>query len=287
MNIGAALLPLVTGIIDLGSTTLTFGDIYIKGSGSNSHKITGTTPTAARVFNLPDASSNSVIPDTGATNNFITGISSGGVISKAQPGSSNLSDSTNIALRNNSNSWSSSQIPDAMGTRDLGSTSFAWNNIYFAGSGSSYHRWTGTTPTGARVHTTPDANSNTVQPATGSAGQAVSGISSAGVLAFTSFFAVPTVPSAKTANFNASVGNTYRVDLSGGAFTATLDTAASVAGQRIRIKVTAVGGGQLTIATTSSQTIDDGSTTSFTTTAVSVGDGWEFESDGTNWMIWG
>lgn len=73
-TIGTAPLPLTTGQITLRGNTLT-----------------STATTAARTFTLPDANSNSVVPDTGASNNFLTAISSGGVISKAQPAFSNLS----------------------------------------------------------------------------------------------------------------------------------------------------------------------------------------------------
>jgi hypothetical protein len=53
-----------------------------------------TDPTVSdKTVTFPNANSNTVIPDTGAANNFLTAISSGGVISKAQPAFSNLSGS--------------------------------------------------------------------------------------------------------------------------------------------------------------------------------------------------
>lgn len=50
-----------------------------------------------------------VVADTGASNNFLTAISAAGVISKAQPSSSNLSDAANIPLLNAANTFSLKQ----------------------------------------------------------------------------------------------------------------------------------------------------------------------------------
>lgn len=94
-----------------------------------------------------------------------------------------------------------------------------------------------------------------------------------------------TISSSHTTGFTASYGTVERCDVSAGGFTVTLPSASSHTGESIRIKVTIIGGGQLTVATTSSQTIDDGVTTSFVTTNVGVGDAWELMSDGSNWLI--
>jgi hypothetical protein len=87
----AAVTPNVAGGTDIGSTALPFANLYVGGAATNNNKITSAATAAARTFTLPDANSNSVIPDTGASNNFLTAISSGGVISKAQPAFSNIS----------------------------------------------------------------------------------------------------------------------------------------------------------------------------------------------------
>jgi hypothetical protein len=50
-----------------------------------------TDPTADRTVTIPNADSTTVQPDAGASNNFLTAISSSGVISKAQPSFTNLS----------------------------------------------------------------------------------------------------------------------------------------------------------------------------------------------------
>lgn len=100
-NIGAAVATQISGLTspvtpnaaggtDLGSVGLPFANAYVGGSATNNIKITGTA-TAARTFTLPDANCNPVQPDTGASNNFLTAISSAGVISKAQPAFSNIS----------------------------------------------------------------------------------------------------------------------------------------------------------------------------------------------------
>lgn len=55
------------------------------------HILSFTTATGNRTHTFPDANSNTVIPDAGTSNNFLTAISSGGVISKAQPAFTNIS----------------------------------------------------------------------------------------------------------------------------------------------------------------------------------------------------
>lgn len=94
---GTGLLPVTAGASDIGSTALPWANIYVGTAATNNSKITSVATASARTFTLPDADSNSVIPDTGASNNFLTAISSGGVISKAQPAFSNLSGVGTIA----------------------------------------------------------------------------------------------------------------------------------------------------------------------------------------------
>lgn len=177
--------PSVDGGVGLGLLNQAWSGLYIDTNGSTgSVQIVTGTLTGSRTCTLPNADSNPVIPDTGAANNFLTGISSGGVISKAQPSSSNLSDSSNIALRNNSNSWSTAQLPNTAGTIDLGSTTLPFRNFYVRGAGTNYTLITTASLNGNRTFTLPNANSNPVQPASGAAGQFVTGIDSAGVISF-------------------------------------------------------------------------------------------------------
>ncbi len=89
-NINTSLLPQVGQ--DIGALGTAWRNIFLYGSGtygSTAIELTGT-PTGFRTVTFPDANSNTVIPDTGAANNFLTAISSGGVISKAQPTVSNI-----------------------------------------------------------------------------------------------------------------------------------------------------------------------------------------------------
>jgi hypothetical protein len=83
--------PNAAGTIDLGTTALPFRNVIIGGAATNNTKLVSTTTTAQRTVTFPNADSNTVIPDTGSANNFLTAISAGGVISKAQPSFSNLS----------------------------------------------------------------------------------------------------------------------------------------------------------------------------------------------------
>ena len=92
VSINASLAPQAT--LDLGDSTHPWEFLYLYGAGTygaNNQKITSTAPTAARTFTLPDADSNPVQPFAGASNEFVTAISSAGVISHAQPAFSNLS----------------------------------------------------------------------------------------------------------------------------------------------------------------------------------------------------
>lgn len=82
---------------DIGTTALPFANVYVGTAATNNNKITSAATSAARTFTLPNANSNSVIPDTGASNQFLTAISSGGVISKAQPAFSNISGTATAA----------------------------------------------------------------------------------------------------------------------------------------------------------------------------------------------
>ncbi len=93
----SAITPNAAGGTDIGSAALPLANIYVGGAATNNNKITSAVTAAARTFTLPDANSNSVIPDTGASNNFLTAISSGGVISKAQPAFSNISGTATAA----------------------------------------------------------------------------------------------------------------------------------------------------------------------------------------------
>ena len=93
----AAQIPSAFGTIDLGSTTRPWKDIYLANGGANYSILRSGTLTGNRIVTFPDANSNTVQPDTGASNNFLTAISSSGVISKAQPAFSNLSGNATVA----------------------------------------------------------------------------------------------------------------------------------------------------------------------------------------------
>lgn len=86
-----AQLPNAAGTIDLGSTALPFRNLYVGGAATNNNKIASATTTAARTFTLPDADSNSVVPSNAVSNQFLTAISSAGVISRAQPAFTDIS----------------------------------------------------------------------------------------------------------------------------------------------------------------------------------------------------
>ncbi len=88
------------------------------------------------------------------------------------------------------------------------------------------------------------------------------------------------VTAVKTGAFGPVEGDLVRCNVSGGGFTVTLPTAASLAGAGIAVKKTTSSGNTLTIACTGGETIDGSATYTITS---NLG-GASFISDGTNWM---
>jgi collagen type VII alpha len=82
---------------------------------------------------------------------------------------------------------------------------------------------------------------------------------------------------AKTATYTATT-NDYTVDCTSGTFTVTLPTAVGATGRVYIVKNS--GAGTITVATTSSQTIDGVSTVSLATNAVT-----RVQSNGSNWIV--
>lgn len=122
-SFSAAQIPNAFGTIDLGSTTFPFKDLYLGNGGSNYTLLRSGVLTGNRTVTFPDANSNTVQPDTGAANNFLTAISSAGVISKAQPAFSNLTGTATIAqggTNNGSLSVAAGAIPRGDGTKLTG-----------------------------------------------------------------------------------------------------------------------------------------------------------------------
>lgn len=176
--------PSTAGSKDLGTALLPWGNLYVGGAATNNNKVTSATTTGARVFTLPDANSNSIVPLGSATSNqWIQYVDSSGVQHLSQPASSNLSDAANIALVNNANNFSTAQLPSAFGTIDLGSTTKPWRDVYVADNGGTkYTKVTNTALTNNRTLTLPNADSNTVIPDTGASNNFLTAISAGGVI---------------------------------------------------------------------------------------------------------
>ena len=90
---------------------------------------------------------------------------------------------TDTAYVDAANDWSTAQLPSAMGTIDLGSTTANWRNLYLGGA-TYYQEITSASLSGNRTFTTPDANSNSVVPSSAGSHQWANGISSAGVVSY-------------------------------------------------------------------------------------------------------
>lgn len=93
-----AQLPNAANAIDVGSTALPFRNFFI-GAANAATKFVSGASGAERTVTFPDANSNTVQPDTGAASNFLTAISSAGVISKAQPDFSDLSGGIDLSTQ--------------------------------------------------------------------------------------------------------------------------------------------------------------------------------------------
>jgi len=89
------------------------------------------------------------------------------------------------------------------------------------------------------------------------------------------------VTAVKTSAYNAIIGDLVLVDPTGGAFTVTLPTAVGVVGRSIRIFNNTASTTAVTVATTSSQTINGSSSATMNTAHA----GKEFTSDGANWVM--
>ena len=95
LTLSAGLTPASAAGIDAGTAALPFKDVYLAGSSTtpatNHFKLTGSSTGGPRTVTLPDANSVAVVPDAGAANQFVTGITAAGAITKAQPAFANLS----------------------------------------------------------------------------------------------------------------------------------------------------------------------------------------------------
>jgi hypothetical protein len=105
--------PTGGAIADSIGNSVEFGkDIIVAGSSTNpatnKFQITGASTGGVRTVTLADGNSVSVIPDAGTANNFLTGISSTGVITKAQPTFAGLSGNIAVAQLNSGTGASSS-----------------------------------------------------------------------------------------------------------------------------------------------------------------------------------
>ena len=95
-------------------------DIIVAGSSSspttNKFQITGASTGGTRTVTLADANSVTVVPDTGAANNFLTGITNAGVITKAQPNFASLTGNVAVSQLNSGTGASASTFWRGDGT---------------------------------------------------------------------------------------------------------------------------------------------------------------------------
>lgn len=181
--------PNAVNSYDLGTTSKWWRRLYLGDSSSYYTLLDTASLTDNRTVNFPDANSTTVVPDTGASNNFLTAISSSGAISKAQPSFSNLSGTassgqlpSNVAYTDSANSFTASQTPNAVNSIDLGSSTKWWRYAYLGDSASYYTQLNTAALTANRTVNFPDADSTTVQPSSAVSNQFVTGIGADGVI---------------------------------------------------------------------------------------------------------
>ncbi|ABF42396.1 hypothetical protein Acid345_3395 [Candidatus Koribacter versatilis Ellin345] len=89
--LGGTVAPSAAGGGSVGTAALPFGNAYFGGAATNNFHFNLPSFTAARTLYVPDANSTAVVPDTGASHNYLTAVSATGVISKAQPAFTDIS----------------------------------------------------------------------------------------------------------------------------------------------------------------------------------------------------
>jgi hypothetical protein len=166
------------------------------------------------------------------------------------------------------------------GTITLAATASAGTpNFVLKGSGTFALRPTSNGTNAIRLQNA-DGTSNILVADTSNARIAIGGTTPTSVLDVRGAIGLPL--SSKTGAYTATAtDSTLLGDTTGGAFSITLPSAASITGRVYTIKRTSAGSNNLTVATTSSQTID-GSTTYV------LGSQYKYvtvQSDGSNWVI--
>jgi hypothetical protein len=140
--------------------------------------LSNNTTAQTRTIRVPDANCCAVVPDTGATNNVLTGISAAGVISKAQLGFSSLSGTATNAQLPTTISGKSFTDTNTLAIKDAGN--FVLENASDTTKTATFALSNITTGTN-RIINIPDANSCTVQPNAGTSHQWLASVSSQGV----------------------------------------------------------------------------------------------------------
>lgn len=118
--LAVGVVPVTAASADVGAASLPFKQLYLAGSSTNpatnKFQITGASTGGTRTVTLADGNSVSVLPDAGAANQFVTGITSAGVITKAQPTFASLSGNVTVAQMNGGGGASASTFWRGDGT---------------------------------------------------------------------------------------------------------------------------------------------------------------------------
>ena len=193
LNVGAAGANNI--LLQVDATTQMIFEGSVADAAETEFRVTNCTDTGADcLVTFPDADSTTVQPDTGAASNFLTAISTTGVISKAQPAFTDVSGTAAAGqvpnLENLNGTLNGAQLDQTDNYTWTGQHDYDTAEILsaipirFEGltDDNIYTTITITDPTVGRTFTLPNADSNSVQPTTCGGTDKVSAISALGVI---------------------------------------------------------------------------------------------------------
>jgi len=193
--------PTFTGTVTSPVLNLTNNTNQLVLGTTNTMTFTMASLTGSHIFTLPNADSNSIIPSSAPSNQFATGISSGGVVSYAQPAFSNISGIAGISQGGTGQSTANTAF-NALAPSQTG------NINYFLQTDGSNTSWQ---PLGSFGVTSFNTRVGDVVPLTDD--YTVSQVTGAAPLASPAFTGTPTAPTQTQGDGSTKLATTNYVDI--------------------------------------------------------------------------
>lgn len=124
--------PNSAGGFALGTSALPWSGIKL-GNAATNNTTWAPVVTAARTFSTPDANSNSVVPTTATSHQFVTNIDSSGAQVKAQPAIADLSDASSVVTPSSSNTLTNKSIDASQLTGSVADARLSSNVVTLTG----------------------------------------------------------------------------------------------------------------------------------------------------------